>query len=42
MIEKAFQLKLDEELRKKLKKRSIDENKSMNEIIVSLIKHYLK
>jgi hypothetical protein len=42
MIEKAFQLKLDEELRKKLKKKSIDEGKSMNEIIVSLIKNYLK
>ena len=42
MIEKTFQLKLDEELRKKLKKKSIDKGKSMNEIIVSLIKNYLK
>jgi len=42
MAEKSFQLKMDERLRDKLKKKSIDEKTTMNEIIVKLIKKYLK
>ncbi len=42
MAKKSFQLKIDEELRKSLKRRSIDEGRTMNEIIIRLIEKYLK
>jgi hypothetical protein len=42
MAEKSFQLKIDDKLRDKLKKRAIDEKSTMNDIILSLIKDYLK
>ena len=42
MTEKSFQLKIDEKLRDKLKKKAIDEKKTMGEIIISLIKGYLR
>lgn len=38
MTEKSFQLKIDEELRDKLKKRAIDEKSTMNNIIIGLLR----
>lgn len=42
MAEKSFQLKIDETLRDQLKKRAIDEKSTMNDIIIGLVKKYLK
>ena len=42
MTTKQFQLKIDLELRKKLKMKAVKENKTMNDMIISLIQDFVK